>query len=939
MSKSDGGQRRLDHTRAEKKIAQRMFLTREQRRSLEARVSKGWTDDVPRVKMPLLGTQYTDGALVSLVKRMGGTWSGPRAPPNPKVRAMWARMDRDASGELDAVELKQGMAMAGMDASPGGLAKVFGKADADGDGRISKDEFLQYFEALEEHPPQPDLGPPNAEVFGAFLEPIVQQYLDELPATGVVVTLVKDGRIFYNGGFGSTGVKGHVKKSKARAEKEKAEQEEDERRGREKLQKAAEQAESFMTEGAAALLKGVDPDDRDAMMDALREFFEAMDEDGSGWVESGELKAGLENAGMADGEDVVSALLSRADNDGDGRITLEEFLVCFEEEDALGVSMEERIARSRNRNNRDPRLAKIRALFAQIDSEGVGVISVEELVEGVERSGLNTQEQAVKGLMIDASRNETGRVTLGEFRELVIKHFEGGTDDMTPEEKARHKRSQRKLKTIEALFEKMDEDGSGSVSSEEMTDAMIRVGLASSQQEIDDILARGDSDGDGELTFNEFMNCFAGLELEEFTPEEKMRMQKRAELTALFHQIDADDSGICTRAEMQTGLIEAGVVSTVSQVEALLSRGDDDGDGQLTLAEFIDCFDDLRETAELSPEHRLTSLFRSLDDDGGGWVDSRELYEGLQGVGVSASYDEIKELLLAGDVDGDGRLTLDEFLDCFENINLEEFFDGADLETVERAAVNDDVEREERVDQAMDMFQDMDADGSGWVSPQEVIAGMARMGMPGTSSEIRKLMQMADTDGDGKIEPDEFIEWFELQYQENRKRGVKNFLFDGTDGEQKDTVTAPEDIKDGFGESKKGDEDVSGIETLVAVGGLSRAVSAIAVLQLAEVGKVDLTVDIGRYVDPDLQIDGRGRGWGPTSWSRRDESWERGLTLEHLLCSLSGLDTKWSGVRPPNWKQIEIDGARHGRALVEEQAETDKVCRGKLLNAPRRSLS
>ena len=45
-------------------------------------------------------------------------------------------------------------------------------------------------------------------------------------------------------------------------------------------------------------------------------------------------------------------------------------------------------------------------------------------------------------------------------------------------------------------------------------------------------------------------------------------------------------------------------------------------------------------------------------------------------------------------------------------------------------------------DEAMDMFAEMDTDGSGWISAQEVIAGMAKLGMRGGSEEIRKLMQV-----------------------------------------------------------------------------------------------------------------------------------------------------------------------------------------------------
>ena len=71
--------------------------------------------------MPLLGIQYTDQALVALAKRMGVKWSGPKANPDEKIRALWARMDRDASGELDAAELRAGLSAARMDASEAGM--------------------------------------------------------------------------------------------------------------------------------------------------------------------------------------------------------------------------------------------------------------------------------------------------------------------------------------------------------------------------------------------------------------------------------------------------------------------------------------------------------------------------------------------------------------------------------------------------------------------------------------------------------------------------------------------------------------------------------------------------------------------------------------------------------------------------------------------------
>ena len=64
----------------------------------------------------------------------------------------------------------------------------------------------------------------------------------------------------------------------------------------------------------------------------------------------------------------------------------------------------------------------------------------------------------------------------------------------------------------------------------------------------------------------------------------------------------------------------AGVVSSAHEAQQLFRKGDDDCDGNLTLEEFVDCFDELREAPEVTPEDQLTSLFRSLDDDQTGWV-------------------------------------------------------------------------------------------------------------------------------------------------------------------------------------------------------------------------------------------------------------------------------------------------------------------------------
>ena len=44
-----------------------------------------------------------------------------------------------------------------------------------------------------------------------------------------------------------------------------------------------------------------------------------------------------------------------------------------------------------------------------------------------------------------------------------------------------------------------------------------------------------------------------------------------------------------------------------------------------------------------------------------------------------------------------------------------------------------------------------------------MIAGMASTGMPGGAEAVRSLTEGGDSDGDGKIELEEFMVWFERQ--------------------------------------------------------------------------------------------------------------------------------------------------------------------------------
>ena len=49
------------------------------------------------------------------------------------------------------------------------------------------------------------------------------------------------------------------------------------------------------------------------------------------------------------------------------------------------------------------------------------------------------------------------------------------------------------------------------------------------------------------------------------------------------------------------------------------------------------------------------------------------------------------------------------------------------------------------------VFNEIDADGNGYITAEEVCVGFGKFGVPLTLDEARALVKAADTDGDGRV--------------------------------------------------------------------------------------------------------------------------------------------------------------------------------------------
>lgn len=77
---------------------------------------------------------------------------------------------------------------------------------------------------------------------------------------------------------------------------------------------------------------------------------------------------------------------------------------------------------------------------------------------------------------------------------------------------------------------------------------------------------------------------------------------------------------------------------------------------------------------------------------------------------------------------------------------------------------------------AMDVFKEIDTDGSGFLDVQEVKEMAVRLGQPLAADRVKAVFDSMDSNNDGKVTAEEFMEWME---KENDETGFRKTLTDG----------------------------------------------------------------------------------------------------------------------------------------------------------------
>merc|ERR1719353_652797 len=161
-----------------------------------------------------------------------------------------------------------------------------------------------------------------------------------------------------------------------------------------------------------------------------------------------------------------------------------------------------------------------------------------------------------------------------------------GPEDMKPDQLLAGGRRPRlsraftsqQLLEIENAFKLFDADGNGSIDRREMKVAMKALGMSTKADDITRIMDEVDIDKSGTIDKEEFIEIVRPV-LGGRDPHSEVRK--------CFEYFDVNENGMITTSDLVTVMEELGEDCTPEEIEAMMEVADRDGDGGVSMTEFV----------------------------------------------------------------------------------------------------------------------------------------------------------------------------------------------------------------------------------------------------------------------------------------------------------------------------------------------------------------
>ncbi|ERL84227.1 hypothetical protein D910_01815 [Dendroctonus ponderosae] len=367
--------------------------------------------------------------------------------------------------------------------------------------------------------------------------------------------------------------------------------------------------------------------------------------------------------------------------------------------------------------------SELEDVIEEIDEDGNGEVSFEEFANLAARFLIEEEEDTdaiqteLKGAFRMYDREGNGFITIEVLREILQELDEKLTDD-----------------DLDSMIDEIDIDGSGTVDWEVLKKAfdtfdvekkgsigtqMVRtifamLGITTTEQILNEIIAEVDTDGSGELEFEEFVTLAAKFMVE----EDAEAMQQ--ELKEAFRLYDKEGNGYISTKTLKEILKELDDKLTNDELDMIIAEIDTDGSGTVD-------FDVLK------------NAFDTFDVEKKGSIGVVMIGTILSMLGVQTTDKMLAEIIAEVDEDGSGELEFAEFVTLASRFMVEE-----DAEAMQQ--------------ELKEAFRLYDKEGNGYITTSTLKEILKELDDKLTSDELDMIITEIDTDGSGTVDYDEFME-------------------------------------------------------------------------------------------------------------------------------------------------------------------------------------
>ena len=258
---------------------------------------------------------------------------------------------------------------------------------------------------------------------------------------------------------------------------------------------------------------------------------------------------------------------------------------------------------------------EMKSMFDRYDVDGGGAISAAELRPLFMSVGLNMKPFQIDAIVREYDLDGSGEVDFEEFMVMMIKLL--GRRVRCDLINYREYLTEDKIDQYEEYFREADTDFDGSLDKGELEAMLSKINVKLNSQQLDEIIREVDRDNSGKVEFDEYCNMMVKLtgvrkriNAREYIDREEIQNCREA-----FNTFDVDKGGSISSKELDRLLRKMDIVLRVDQVEALLTKYDADGSGEVDFTEFLSMMVDLkklRRKQKITPDTKTVKELREF---------------------------------------------------------------------------------------------------------------------------------------------------------------------------------------------------------------------------------------------------------------------------------------------------------------------------------------